>query len=211
MLDQYGFVIGINTWGIQDSQNLNFAVHVSELSRLVYNKMTMQKFYEVTTDTPIIKSCNKLKKWITNNYTDSEENLLGFSEHFTDENAETTYTIIYDTEQKSLYIAGESYHKDGSKAMFGLRLYQDSVMCNYVGSYTDSEGQSNRCEGYVNCTTFYEGSTLTCEENSGGSWPEKKLMKYYTDCLLDCLGWFAVASEEYDMGISLYDLGFTHF
>ena len=44
LLNVYGEVIGINTWGITDSQNLNFAVFTSELDNLVYgNEMTLHQ------------------------------------------------------------------------------------------------------------------------------------------------------------------------
>ena len=38
LLNSFGEVIGINTWGILDSQNLNFAVSANELNKLEYGK-----------------------------------------------------------------------------------------------------------------------------------------------------------------------------
>ena len=40
LINDYGEVIGINTWGISDSQNLNFAVSADELDNLVYGSPT---------------------------------------------------------------------------------------------------------------------------------------------------------------------------
>lgn len=60
LINKYGEVIGINTWTVQDSQNLNFAIHISELKNLDFSDpLTMAEFYE--------KECNtfvKLKNYI---------------------------------------------------------------------------------------------------------------------------------------------------
>lgn len=51
LINAYGEVVGINTWGISDSQNLNFAVFVQELDNLSFGTpLTMQEFYEKECD-----------------------------------------------------------------------------------------------------------------------------------------------------------------
>ena len=53
LINVYGEVIGINTWMMTDSQNLNFAVSTSELDNLVYGTpMTLQELIEK--NTPVI-------------------------------------------------------------------------------------------------------------------------------------------------------------
>ena len=65
LINQFGEVIGINTLTIKDSQNLNFAINISELSNLNYGtKLTVSQFYE--------KECDmflKLKNYIVENGT----------------------------------------------------------------------------------------------------------------------------------------------
>ena len=65
LINQYGEIIGINTWTVRDSQNLNFAINGSEISNLVFgNKLTTAQFYE--------KECDvyqKLKNYIIANGT----------------------------------------------------------------------------------------------------------------------------------------------
>lgn len=60
LINDHGEVIGINTWAISDSQNLNFAVFTAELDNLAYGKaLTIPEFYQ--------KECNvfeKLKNYI---------------------------------------------------------------------------------------------------------------------------------------------------
>lgn len=47
LLNSYGEVIGINTWTVRDSQNLNFAIRVTELDNLSYAEpLTFAQFYE---------------------------------------------------------------------------------------------------------------------------------------------------------------------
>ena len=65
LINIYGEVIGINTWGISDSQNLNFAVFTDELDNLTYGSaLTLAEFY--------LKECDvfeRLKNYITDNGT----------------------------------------------------------------------------------------------------------------------------------------------
>ena len=71
LVNVYGEVIGINTWGISDSQNLNFAVFTGELDNLTYGTpLTLAEFY--------LKECDvfeKIKNHIIDNGTyDSQNN-----------------------------------------------------------------------------------------------------------------------------------------
>ena len=63
LINVYGEVVGINTWGISDSQNLNFAVFAGELDNLKYGTaLTFAEFY--------MKECDafeRLKNYIIQN------------------------------------------------------------------------------------------------------------------------------------------------
>lgn len=65
LINEYGEVIGINTWTVRESQNLNFAINVAELQNLSNNvSLTMAEFYQ--------KECNpflRLKNYIIENGT----------------------------------------------------------------------------------------------------------------------------------------------
>ncbi len=55
LINEYGEIIGINTFSIVDSQNLNFAISVTELYNLVYaTELTMYEFF--------MKECDPLSK-----------------------------------------------------------------------------------------------------------------------------------------------------
>ena len=63
LINEYGEVVGINTWGISDSQNLNFAVFSAELDNLVYGTpLSFSEFY--------LKECSvfdRMKNYIIEN------------------------------------------------------------------------------------------------------------------------------------------------
>ena len=51
LINGYGEVIGINTWTVRESQNLNFAINVSELNNLYYGTpLTMAELYQKECD-----------------------------------------------------------------------------------------------------------------------------------------------------------------
>ena len=50
LIDTQGRVIGVNTWGLTDGQNLNFAIPVYYIDQLDYsNPLTAKEFYEMST------------------------------------------------------------------------------------------------------------------------------------------------------------------
>ena len=65
LINEYGEVVGINTWLLTDSQNLNFAVFTTELDNLTYGSpLSLEEFY--------LKECNvfeRLKDYIIDNGT----------------------------------------------------------------------------------------------------------------------------------------------
>lgn len=70
LINKHGEVIGINTWTLQDSQNLNFAIHLTELDKLDYSTpMTMAQVYEKECD-----AFTRLKNYVIANGTiDTED------------------------------------------------------------------------------------------------------------------------------------------
>ena len=47
LINEYGEIIGINTWTYKDSQNLNFAIFASEIEKLNFGTpLTMEEFYK---------------------------------------------------------------------------------------------------------------------------------------------------------------------
>lgn len=65
LINRYGEVIGINTLTIRESQNLNFAINISELKKLSSSSpMTMAELYEKESDV-----YTKLKNYIVKNGT----------------------------------------------------------------------------------------------------------------------------------------------
>lgn len=69
LINEYGEVIGINTFTVMDSQNLNFAIRVSEISRLsLYFGMPIKEFYEKE-----LNAFQKLSRYLEENGTYRQE------------------------------------------------------------------------------------------------------------------------------------------
>lgn len=71
LINKYGEVIGINTWTVQDSQNLNFAISIAELDKLNFNHpLTMAELFQKESNAFV-----RLKNYIAANgtYSDSDK------------------------------------------------------------------------------------------------------------------------------------------
>ncbi len=113
LINQYGEIIGVNSWTLTNSQNLNFAVSVAELDHLTYGTpLTMSQFYE--------KECNpfvKLKNYAIQNgkhntVYDEYILLLGtqyFDNYTTQYKRVLYYDVPADALQIGMFIDGEDY------------------------------------------------------------------------------------------------------
>ena len=203
LINVHGEVIGINTWGILDSQNLNFAVFTGELDNLTTTEpLTLAEFYEATR-TP----CKILLDFVFNNYTSSEG---GYLRH-TYTSGGVYYTIGASESGDSLF--AEYYVSFTNGASLYLTFYFKDGVSEYVyyASYKDTE--ENVTYGTFSPATFTSGSLLTAESYEGGNWDKAVLMKYYSDGFAELVGWLEWYTEEYYsyIGVTIDDLGFTSF
>lgn len=203
LINAHGEVIGINTWGILDSQNLNFAVFTGELDNLtVTDPMTLAEFHAAT-NTP----CKILLDFVFNNYNSSED---GYLRH-TYTNGGAYYTVGASESGDSLF--AEYYVSFGGGASLYLTFYLEDGASEYIyyASYKDTE--ENVTYGSFDPSTFTSGSLLTAESFEGGSWDRDVLMKYYSDGFAELVGWLEWYTENnYSyIGVTIDDLGFTSF
>ena len=90
LINKYGEVIGINTWTVRESQNLNFAICTSELDNLRYSTpLTMAQFYEKESTAFL-----RLKNYIQSNgtYSSSDDAYVLVCDEFYSANGEYKYT-----------------------------------------------------------------------------------------------------------------------
>ena len=156
LINQYGEVIGINTWTVRDSQNLNFAISTSEIDKLIYRTpLTVTQLYE--------KECNtytKLKNYIVANGTYSSGEYTLTFEKTQSNGLYIERTAYYDVENKTIsFTVGISQNNytafcgfivdviDGSYAW----LYLDADDYMMSGTITASSFTENHLLGYDYC------------------------------------------------------------
>jgi len=155
LINIYGEVIGINTWTLLDSQNLNFAIHVSELEKLDYSTpMTVEEFYN-TEYTPF----EDLKTYIVENTY----------------NEDGKYVLYLGNEMLSGYNVERyvAYVEEGNYISFlliigneeAIEVIVDSELSgSYIWDYEDAYG--NMMEGMIYANMFDGSKPLMCYYNN---------------------------------------------
>ena len=198
LINQYCEVIGINTWAVRDSQNLNFAISTTELNRLTYGTpMTMAQLYE--------KECDPL------------DVLMNFIINYGDF-SDGAYTVELgsDFTAESTYIAALSYNPD-QDAVALLAVYQDSNRDQYVISLVFIQGvvmwvymeNANQMSGRVDPSTFRSSSKLQYLDTDFSNAYRPTAQSIATELVVVlCQNMTALLSPT---GVTAAQLGFVHF
>ena len=204
LIDKRGEVIGINTMTIKDSQNLNFAISIKELSKLNFSTpLTFTQFYE--------KECDvftKIKNYIIQNgeydYSDKEYDL----------------NFGYRTSSSLLYQTGAIYDTVDDEIDLTLYLKSDSidvmVFCTideidgvYEWSYIDDDSRYMRGTIYGNL--FHSNYTLTYNYYLNISTASlRSSIKELSSSMMSLL-LTHIALDYSDIGITASDLGFIYY
>lgn len=203
LINIYGEVVGINTWGIADSQNLNFAVFTSELDNLKYGTpLTMAQFYE--------KECNPRQMLI--NYVCENYDRKDGSDYYVMYNHSdgTVYLISYDTAEDFLSITLMYEWSDGDDIIL-MMVVQENAALEYYAKYTFKSGNTFEMLGEITASTFKRTSTLSYYSYNGSSSLISSAREVFTDFFVDMLDWYSAYNTAYGVGVSLADLGFTSF
>lgn len=203
LINRFGEVIGINTWTRIDSQNLNFAVSVTELAKLDYNNpMTLGQVadMEISSKNPY----EIMKEYITNHgdfYEEDNEYTYMMEAMVDDDGNEYisyyNYDLTYDEIELCLTINWEMY----------LYIYMDAEGV-YGYGYVDTYGDN--MYGYYDFSDFvadamlpYEGYELNDSETAEDlcAWAS-----YMAEILC---GWLDYDLEP--MGLTAEKLGIANF
>ncbi len=202
LINEYGEVVGVNTWGIDESQNLNFAVSTRELDNLVFDGlMGFEEFSRIT-----LTSYDYLLDWLLENYNNSESNIFAFE----DGGSDYFIGIAYYTDFNMLYIANGYTLDNKDETIFTLVLAEDTSEYLYYASYSN-ENHENRTLGYLKPDTFTPNEPLSYYSHLGGEWTEESLMITYQESAVLLIEWFETFLEEINIGITIEDFGFTVF
>ncbi len=202
IVNVYGEVIGINTWGILDSQNLNFAIFTSELDNLMYGSpITLQELYNLNNNPTDI-----LFDWLLANYNYSDNKQIRFDEI----NDSNCYSIGYNLDYNYLYIDVLWVFEDESQLYISISFLTNPTKYPYYANY-NKDGNENFANGRIDATTFTENTELTCLTYDGDYWDKNSLMKLYQFAIVDLIDWFDWSTIYYNIGISIADIGFNEF
>lgn len=208
LINEYGEVVGINTWEISNSQNLNFAVFASEINNLVFGTpMTMAELYEIN-----FSPYDLLKEWIKNNYNEKNAGSISFR---------------YEYPDYYFYQAGLSYHynsdnlcvdsyyvfDNGDSVFFAITLSETQNQCHYQCIYKRNGSNSdNVLEGYINANTFSLNSSLNYYSYEGDNTFKKYISEHLAqNQAVDAIYFLDWVLNYYQTGLNLNHFGFTSF
>ncbi len=201
LINRFGEVIGINTWGIEDSQNLNFAVFVKELDNLKYDKeLTVEEFYVLQ-----YTANDRLFDWLKTAYNLAIDNCL----YYKIDGKSFIYAIGYDYENESCFLESIKLLDDGSEICVQIDL---NVVDGEYAFYArgSSSGIINESVGRINAAGYTENTLLVLDKYEGDYFNRDKLTKIYSEEVYNVIEWFAYCLDNYVEDLTLSDFGFDN-
>ena len=208
LINVYGEVIGINTWGISDSQNLNFAVFTDEIDNLVYGQaMSLADFYNMNHS-----AYDTLLNWVLENYNYTGD---GYIEYRYQESGErfSLYTLTYFQDTNVLSIIYYYVFNNDDARYVSIDLSKEKTSCRYYATYTDGDYSymNNVTQGHIYPSSFTRYTSIGYYSFEGDYWTESSLLKTYQEGIVFLLDWFDWATVYYDTGVTIEDFGFDAF
>ncbi len=199
LINKFGEVIGINTWGIEDSQNLNFAVFARELDKLKYdNILTVEEFYTLQ-----YTANDKLYDWLKEEYNLALDNCL----YYKIDGKSFVYAIGYDYESESCFLEGIRILNDGSEVCVQIDLNAvDGEYAFYARS--SNNGIINESFGKIKAADYTKNTILTIDKYEGDYFNRDKLTNIYSKEVSGVIEWFAYCID-YIEDLKLIDFGFA--
>lgn len=202
LINAYGEIIGINTMTMRDSQNLNFAISVKELSNLVYltTPLTLAQVYEKECDT-----LAKIKNYAKEKGTYSSANncyslVLGY-EYSNDYKYKYSRVLSYDVSEDEIclmLLIDSDYF---------LAITIDEIDGVYDWGYLDTNDYY--LSGVIYASTFNTNSSLIYTQNDVPSSMRPTVLNLAT-----AMAKMLVVSLNNDLkaiNVTAQDLGFKNY
>ena len=204
LINAYGEVIGINTWGISDSQNLNFAVFADELDNLVFGTpLSIQEFY--------LKECDvfeRLKNYIVDSGTYiSDGNYYRL-------NIGTSYSSDYSSkyDRYAYYYIDEDYitldFVIDNGEYWAYFTIEDTVNGIYEWAYFDEDGY--KMSGILYAATYDDNTLLGYSYNNISYSSTRTSVRKLASTMVSVLC-SNIDSDFYDIGVTAEDLHFYYY
>ena len=206
LINVYGEVIGINTWGISDSQNLNFAIFADELDNLVYSSPIT--IAELTKQN--LSPYQMLVDWVCDNATDVYDDRVEYSMEW-DENS--WYTISYDyANGGSLTVSHLSITEQSTNwGAFTLKEGSTQLDCCFMHDWNETGASMGEAYGKISVSTYNYGDRLTYTHYYGEPLMEEGTGNLYHIFNVGNIEWLRVLLDGIDLDITLIDLGFVSY
>ena len=208
LINEYGEVIGINTWGISDSQNLNFAVFTGELDNLVYGTpKTLAELHEVN-----FSAYEMLLNWVLENYNYTGESWIEYRYQESGERF-SIYSLTYYYNSDRLCLEYYYVFNSGDSRYVSVELSEDTTALYYYASYTDGDNSYNKnmTEGYIYPSSFTRYTSIGYYSFEGDYWTLSSLLETYQEGIVYSLEWFDIFLDAAELGLTLSDFGFNSF
>lgn len=203
LINTHGEIIGINTWGISDSQNLNFAVFAGELDKLTYGEsITLSEFYLQNFDV-----YEKLKNFIINSGSyDADYNC---------------YSVVLDTSYSSDYAVKFTrlayYYIDDDEITLDYVINNGEVWAYFVideidGTYEWSffDDYDNKMSGTLYATTYSSDSLLGYSYNNISSSTDRADIRELASSMISVLcAW--IDDDFAEINVTAEDLYFYYY
>lgn len=201
LINVYGEVIGINTWGISDSQNLNFAVFAQELDNLKYGTpLTLADFCS--------KECNvfqKLKNHIVKNGTyDSSDKYYGLvlgTGYVSGNSSKYTRVAYYYIDSNEITL---DFIIDNGECWAYFWL-DENVSGSYEWSYFDSENYE--MSGVLYANTYDSNTLLGYSDNNITSSTTRDSIRELASTMISAIC-SHIDDDFSDVRVTARDLGF---
>lgn len=215
LINAYGEVVGVNTMTIKDSQNLNFAISVSEIDNLDFSlPTTLTELYNKehglsggNGNNQQVDAFTTLKNYAVSKGTYDSSDMeytvtLGYN-YSKDYSTKYTRYLIYNVEdneiQLEMYVEGDLDYL--------VMIFIDSIDGTYTWGYTDNYGYTTI--GNIYGSTFSDNIILgyiSTKAPSSIIMSVRKLASSAIDLMLIYMGIDLVST-----GVSVYDLGFINY
>lgn len=204
LINAYGEVVGINSWLISNSQNLNFAVFAGELDNLVYGTpMTLEELYAKEYNT-----FERLKAYIIANgtYLSSDDCYC------------LTLGTAYPSDRESTYTRLAFYYVEEDKVTMDL-VVDDGVFWAYFIIDEEVDGVylweffaegGYEMSGTFRAATFNSDTLLSYSDNNISSSSLRSSARELASALINLLCVY-MDNDLAPANVTAEDLGFNHY
>lgn len=205
LINEYGEVVGINTLTIRDSQNLNFAISISELSNLNFStKLTVAQYYEKECDV-VKKMKNYVMKYGTKE-SDGDYNLIFSTTYSSDYSSKYRSVLCYDVSKDEIMLMYISDSSSGDS--YSIGVFIDTIDGTYDWGYVDSHNY--KMSGVIYASTFTDNTLLGYSYNNITSSSIRSTVRELASLMVINL-LYNIDKDLSSIGVTTYDLGFTSF